>query len=75
MATSAANTCVTVGEVAEFLGVQSWRVQRLFERGVLQEPPRFENKRMISKDLVPQIVNALTQRGWYPPKQVSLPNW
>ncbi len=62
---------VTVGEVADFLRVQSWQVQRLFERGTLPEPPRFGGRRMISKELIPQIVSALQARGWYPPKKID----
>ncbi len=71
MSSLAVESHFTVGEVADFLRVQSWQVQRLFERGTLPEPPRFGGRRMISKEMIPQIVSALQARGWYPPKKID----
>ncbi len=56
----------TTAELAELLHVDVWRIQRLFERGVLEEPPRFGGRRVIAPELVPQIVDALRDRGWLP---------
>ena len=55
---------VSIGEVAEMLNIQSWRVARLFELGLLPEPPRSSGRRMIPKSMLPQIVDALRARGW-----------
>ena len=55
---------VSVGDLADTLGVQSWRIARLFELGVLPEPPRTGRRRMIPKAQVPDIVDALRERGW-----------
>jgi hypothetical protein len=54
----------TVGELADQLGVQSWRIARLFEQGDLPEPPRLSRRQLIPRSLVPRIVAALRQRGW-----------
>jgi predicted site-specific integrase-resolvase len=56
----------TTREVAELLGVDVWRVQRLFEDGTLAEPQRFAGKRVIPSERVPSIVDALRKRGWLP---------
>jgi hypothetical protein len=53
-------------QVAEFVGVDVWRVRRLFEDGTLAEPNRFAGKRAIPQTLVPSIVDALRARGWLP---------
>lgn len=54
----------STGEVADFLGVQSWRVCRIFELGLLEEPARVAGRRAISADLIPKIVDALRDRRW-----------
>ncbi len=48
------------------LGIQSWRIARLFELGILPEPQRIGNRRLIPKSMVPRIVDALRERGWLP---------
>jgi len=53
-------------EIADLLGVDTWRVQRLFEDGTLEEPERFAGKRAIPQGFVPKIVDALRARGWLP---------
>lgn len=54
----------TTRELAELLGVESWRVRRLFELGVVPEPPRFAGKRHIPRAMVAQVAIALRDRGW-----------
>ena len=54
----------STGELGDVLGVQSWRIARLFELGILSEPPRLSNRRLIPKSLIPEIVDALRDRGW-----------
>ena len=53
-------------EVADLLGVDVWKVQRLFESGDLDEPPRFAGKRCIRRNSIPTIAAALRERGWLP---------
>ncbi len=49
----------TTVDIADALGVQSWRVARLFELGILPEPPRASGRRLIPKSMVPTIADAL----------------
>ena len=57
---------LTTGEVAELLGVDVWRVRRLYESGMLPEPPRAGAYRLIPKADLPRIIDAMRQRGWLP---------
>lgn len=59
-------TIYSVGEVADSLQVQSWRIARLFELGVIDEPPRVAGRRMIPRSLIPAIEEALRAKGWLP---------
>ena len=61
----------SIGELADALGVQSWRIARLFELGILDEPPRISNRRIIPKSQIPAIVDALRERGWLPREEVA----
>jgi hypothetical protein len=61
----------TTREVAELLGVESWRIQRLFEVEAVSEPGRFGGKRAITPDLIPTIVDALRDRNWLPTVNVQ----
>jgi hypothetical protein len=56
---------VTTGELGDALGVQSWRIARLFELGVLPEPQRIARRRLIPRSAIPTIVDALRARGWF----------
>jgi hypothetical protein len=51
-------------DIADLLGVETWRVRRLFEDGTLPEPGRFAGKRAIPRETIPAIVDALRARGW-----------
>lgn len=62
-------TQFTTGELAAFLGAREWRVRRLFEDGTLEEPPRFGGKRAIPRSMIPDVCDALRDRGWLPPPQ------
>ena len=53
-------------DVASFLGVETWRIRRLYEDGTLPEPERFAGKRVIQSELIPAILDALRDRGWLP---------
>jgi len=64
---------LSVGELGDALGVQSWRIARLFELGLLREPPRVARRRLIPKSMVPTIVDLLRDRGWLPGPTNALP--
>ncbi len=55
---------LTTRQVAKLVGVETWRVQRLFEDGNVPEPERFGGKRAITSQEVPRIIDALRERGW-----------
>lgn len=57
---------LTTGELGDALGVQAWRIARLFEKQILREPPRVAGRRLIPKAMIPAIVDALRARGWLP---------
>lgn len=57
-------TLRTTREVAELCGVAEWQVRRLFELGILPDPPRFAGKRAIPPDMLPTILDALRARGY-----------
>ncbi|HRX83238.1 MAG TPA: hypothetical protein P5307_29435 [Pirellulaceae bacterium] len=54
----------TTGELADFIGSEEWRVRRLFETSRLPEPERFGGKRAIPRELIPEVIDALRERGW-----------
>jgi len=51
-------------QIAELLGTQTWRVRRLYESRRLPEPARFAGRRAIPREQIPDIVDALRERGW-----------
>jgi hypothetical protein len=53
----------SVGDLGDMLRIQSWRIARLFELGVLPEPPRVGGRRLIPDAMIPNIVTALRERG------------
>jgi hypothetical protein len=59
----------TSGELGDFLGVQAWRISRLFELGIVAEPPRIGGRRLIPQSMIPSIVDALRDRNWLPTTQ------
>ncbi len=57
---------VITGDLCDALGVQLWRIARLFELGVLPESSHIGGRRLIPKSMIPEIVDALRSRGWLP---------
>jgi hypothetical protein len=55
---------ITTTEAAKLLGVEPWRVRRLFELRVLVEPPRLGGQRAIPRSMIADIAVALRERGW-----------
>jgi hypothetical protein len=64
---------LTTGELGDTLGVQAWRIARLFELGVVPEPQRIGGRRLIPKSLIPVLVDALRERGWLPAESAGVP--
>ncbi len=54
------------GELGDLLGIQAWKIARLFELGAVAEPPRIGGRRLIPQEMIPEIVDALRARGWIP---------
>jgi len=69
MTNSGAPSHYTTGELGDFLGVQAWKISRLFELGLIDEPGRVGGRRLIPKSTVPDIVDALRTRGWLPQRE------
>lgn len=65
---------LTTREVAESITrslalpapVEEWQVRRVFEDGMLPEPPKFGGKRVLTPGAIPGVVDALRNRGWIP---------
>jgi hypothetical protein len=62
---------VSTGQLGDELGIQGWRISRLFEEGLLPEPPRVAGRRIIPRSRVPDIVRALRAKGWLPSRDRS----
>jgi hypothetical protein len=56
-------TSYSIGDLGDLLNVQCWRIARLFELGVLSEPPRIGGRRLIPESMIPTIVAKLRERG------------
>jgi predicted DNA-binding transcriptional regulator AlpA len=67
------NTHFTTRDVAEILGVDHWRVMRLYETGTLPNPPRIGRLRAIPRSELADIVEALRDRGWLAMQQKKSP--
>ena len=66
----------SIPEVAEIIGVEIWRVQRLFTLGLLPQPEKFAGRRMISGSSLVAIIDALRAKGWLrspPPDGDAIP--
>jgi hypothetical protein len=55
---------LTLGEVAERLGCQVWRVGRLFDRGLLPEPRRVGKNRVVPEEDLPTVERVLRGAGY-----------
>ncbi len=64
---SRSNQILSTRGVADLLGTDEWKIRRLFEDGLLDEPPRFAGKRVIWGAQIPSIIDALRSRGWLTP--------
>lgn len=57
----------SVGELGDRWKVQSWRISRLFQLGLVEEPPRLAGRRAITANMLPAIKAALLAKGWMKP--------
>jgi hypothetical protein len=58
------DTLLTLGEAAERLHAQTWRLARLFDRGLLPEPRRVGRCRVIAETDLPRIAEAMRRAGY-----------
>jgi DNA-binding transcriptional MerR regulator len=57
---------LTIGQIAKRFGCPPWAVRRLFERGLLPEPPRVGAYRVVAPEKLPQVETALREAGYLP---------
>lgn len=62
-------TIFSTREVAELFGCREWQIRRLYEDGTLPEPCRFAGKRVIQREALPEVLDAIRARGWLPDRQ------
>jgi hypothetical protein len=62
--------CVSTGQLGDELRCQAWRIARIFELGLVTEPPRVAGRRIIPRSMIPDIVRALKKKGWLPSQTV-----
>lgn len=55
---------LTTSQVAALLGVEPWRIRRLYEEGLLSEPQRLGGRRLVSSRDLPAVIDSLRQKGW-----------
>jgi hypothetical protein len=65
-------THYTSGELGDVLGIQAWRISRLFELGIVNEPPRVGGRRLIPRTMVPDIILALRGKNWLPTSEEAV---
>jgi excisionase family DNA binding protein len=52
-----------VGEAARRLGVDTWELRRLYEKGQLPDPPRIGRHRLIRGSELPRLRDLLREAG------------
>jgi hypothetical protein len=58
--------------VAAYFGLPTWRIRRLFERGLLPAAPRVGAYRVVTAADPPAIEQALRQAGYLNPEVASV---
>jgi hypothetical protein len=66
MATAMADKLLSTGEAAKAISIDTWQLARLFERGLVEEPPRFGRYRTIPVGLLPKLRAAAIAAGYLP---------
>ncbi len=54
----------TIGPVAARFNVETWKLRRLFERGLLPPAPRVGPYRVIAESDLPRVEQALRSAGY-----------
>ena len=57
---------LTLGQVGDHYRIQGWKVARLFDRGILPPPRKVGVYRVVSRDQLPVIEEALRRAGYLP---------
>lgn len=61
---------LSIGDVADRVGLQCWRVRKLIERRLVPEPPlRLGRNRVFRPEAVEQVRAAATAAGYYRPRR------
>jgi hypothetical protein len=60
------NPGLTLGDIARHYGRPVWMVRRLYERGILSEPPRVGGYRVVPPADVPLVEAAMRRAGYLP---------
>jgi hypothetical protein len=55
---------LSLGDVARVLGCQLWQVGRIFDRGYLPQPPKIGKNRVVTREYLPEIKEALVKAGF-----------
>lgn len=62
----------TLGDLARRFTCPVWAIRRLYERGLLPEPPRVGPYRVVAERDVPAVEAALRSAGYLPPASPAL---
>ncbi len=65
---------MTLGDVARHVGCRPWQVRRLYERGLLPEPPRVGPYRVVHPRDLAAVTAALHDAGYLPPAETAAPS-
>ena len=66
MTTAAIRRLLTLGQVGERCHVATWKIQRLYERGLLPPAQRVGPYRVIDEGELPAVEAALRAAGYLP---------
>jgi hypothetical protein len=55
---------MTTGQAAREIGAESWQVARLFQRGLVEEPRRLGQFRLIAESDLPALKRAAEAAGY-----------
>ena len=58
---------LSTGQVADLLGMQTWRIQQLYKRELVPEPRRCGRWRMFAPEDIPIIREAAQKAGYLKP--------
>lgn len=62
----------TLGEVAEHFRLPTWKIRRLFERGILPPAERIGLYRVVAAKDLPKIEAALHKAGYLPARDLAV---